>query len=661
MRTVCILLTLSLSLSAQPVEKGKFILHKFFRAIGEETYEITRDGDSLVTQSNFSFTDRGSKVPLTTTLRTTADLVPRHFEIKGQTSRISRIDTAIDIAGNQATIRENKDTRTAQTPERFFTIAGYAPTTVQMLMMRYWAKSGKPAPLPVLPHGAVTIEGRGKDTVTIAGKTKQFDRFTVTGLNWGRETLWLDSRGDLAALVSTDAEYDHFEAVREPYESALATFVSSAARDNMAALSALSERLSPPKTGPIAITGATLIDGTGSQPIPDSVVVIDNGRIAAAGPRAKIKIPANATRIDAAGRFIVPGLWDMHAHFEQVEWGPIYLAAGVTTVRDCGNEFDFITAVRDSLREGKGLGPRLLLAGLIDGDGKATLGHIFTNDPEQGRAFVRKYKDAGFDQIKVYSSIKPDVLKAVTEEAHRLGLTVTGHVPSSLTAFEAVEAGMDQLEHMIGPVYLAAFPAGTKANFGVLPAINLASEDAQRAIRFFKDHGTVIDPTMAVYDLTFHPSSTPLAQIEPGAAKIAPELAPALANTGMPDAFAQKLRPGFDGSLQFVTALHRAGVPIVTGTDQTVPGYSVYREMELFVHGGMSPMDALQASTIVPARAMKLDRESGTVEAGKRADLIIVDANPLESISNIRKVRTVFAAGRMFDPAPLWRSVGFKP
>ena len=132
-------------------------------------------------------------------------------------------------------------------------------------------------------------------------------------------------------------------------------------------------------------------------------------------------------------------------------------------------------------------------------------------------------------------------------------------------------------------------------------------------------------------------------------------------NTGVPAAISQKLQVGFDGALAFINALHGAGVPIVVGTDQTVPGYSVYREMELYVQGGMSPMAAIQAATIVSARAMKLDRDSGTVEAGKRADLILVDANPLESISNIRKVRTVFANGRMFDPAPLWRSVGFTP
>ncbi|HEV2689464.1 MAG TPA: amidohydrolase family protein [Bryobacteraceae bacterium] len=657
----CLAALLIVCATAQPVEKGKFILHKFVRPIGEETYEITRDGDSLVAHSDFQFTDRGSKVALNATLRTSTELTPQHFEIKGQTSRISRIDTAVDIAESKATVRVNKDSGTTSVPARYFTIGGYAPATVQMMMLRYWAKSGKPNPLAVFPSGSVTIEGRGTDTVSIDGRAIKLDRYTITGLIWGRETLWLDAQGDLAALVSTDAEYDHFEAIREPYETALSIFVASAARDNMAALESLSQRLSPQKSGPVAITGGTLIDGTGAPAVADAVVVIDGNRIVAVGPRAKVKIPAKATRVDATSKFILPGLWDMHAHFEQVEWGPIYLAAGVTSVRDCGNEFDYITAVRDAIREGKGLGPRLLLAGVIDGDSKMSLGAQITNDPEQAKAYVRKYKDAGFDQIKVYQSVKIDVLKAITAEAHRLGMTVTGHVPSGITAFEAVEAGMDQINHMIPSVYLSAFPKGTKAQFGVLPAFNVNSEEAQLAIRFYKEHGTVLDPTMAVYDLTWRASEKPLEQTEPGAVKIAPELAPSLANTGVPGAFAQKLHVGFDGALAFINALHRAGVPIVVGTDQTVPGYSVYREMELYVQGGMSPMDAIQAATIAPARAMKLDRDTGTVEAGKRADLILVDANPLESISNIRKVRTVFANGRMLDPAPLWRSVGFTP
>jgi imidazolonepropionase-like amidohydrolase len=656
LKKFCLVVMLPIAAAAtEPIEKGKFILHKFTRPLGEETYEIQRDAGSLVVQSSFQFTDRGTKVPLSATLRTNTDLTPQHFEIKGQTSRASRIDTAVDIADGQATIRQNKTSRTTPVPPRYFTIAGYAPASIQMMLLRYWTKSGKPNTLPVFPTGSVSIEPRGADTVEIDGKNVRLERFTITGLIWGRETLWLDEKGDLAALVSIDAEFDHFEAIREPFEPALATFVSIAARDNMSALATLSQRLSPPKRGPVAI------NGSGAPPVTDAAVVIDGNRIVAAGPRAKVKIPAKATRIDATGKFILPGLWDMHAHFEQVEWGPIYLAAGVTSIRDCGNEFDFITSVRDAIRDGKGLGPRVLLAGLIDGDSKLSLGAYITNDPDQAVRYVRKYKDAGFEQIKVYESVKLDVLKAIAAEAHRLGMTVTGHVPSGITPFEAVEAGMDQINHMLPNVFLSAFPKGAKAKMGVFPPFDINSEDAQHAIRFYKEHRTVIDPTMALFDLQWRDADKPVEQTEPGAVKVAPELARSIINTGLPGAFTPRLRKGFDAALTFIAALQHAGVPIVVGTDQAVPGYSVYREMELYVQGGLSPMEAIQAATIVPARAMKVDRDTGTVEAGKRADLVVVDANPLESISNIRKVRTVFANGRMFDPAPLWRSVGFTP
>src|SRR6185295_9572713 len=168
-------------------------------------------------------------------------------------------------------------------------------------------------------------------------------------------------------------EFDHFEAVREGLEPALPELVARAAADGMAQLAEMARRLSPPARGPFAIVGATLVDGTGRAPVPDSVVVVQGDRIVAAGPRAGVKVPRGARVIDGKGRWVVPGLWDMHAHFEQVEWGPLYLAAGVTTARDCGNVFEFITGARDAIEAGRGLGPRLLLAGIVDGDGPMSL------------------------------------------------------------------------------------------------------------------------------------------------------------------------------------------------------------------------------------------------------------------------------------------------
>ncbi len=178
------------------------------------------------------------------------------------------------------------------------------------------------------------------------------------------EVLWMDEANNLAALVSTDAEFDHFEAVRSDYEPALSSFVASAAHDEMALLTELSTSFAGRRTGTFAFVGATVIDVTGKPPIPNATVITGGGKIIAVGPSSSVKIPKDAQRIDVAGKYIIPGLWDMHAHYEQVEWGPIYLAAGVTTVRDVGNEYDFITQVRDAVNSGKALGPHMLLAAL---------------------------------------------------------------------------------------------------------------------------------------------------------------------------------------------------------------------------------------------------------------------------------------------------------
>lgn len=641
---------------AQPVETGKFRLHKFQQAIGEESYTVTRDGDALVMKTEFKFTDRGSQVPLTTMLRTRQDLTPLAYQIKGKTSRLSEIDTSIEVNGNTAKIREGSQTRDALAADRFFTISGYAPVSVQMMMIRYWASKGGKGSLKTLPGGAVTIENRGKDTIEVNGKRVDLDRYSVSGVIWGRESLWFDSARNLIATVCVDAEFDHFEAIRDGYETALSTFVAKSADDGMASLFELSNRLSPTRKGTLAISGATLIDGTGAAPVADSVVIVAGDRIIAAGPRGKVKIPKGANIIDARGKTLLPGLWEMHAHYEQVEWGPIYLAAGVTTARDVGNELEFIRAVRDAIKAGRGLGPRLLLAGIVDGDSPTALGVIRASNAEQAREVVTRYKNAGFDQIKIYSSIKPDVLRAICDEAHKQGLTVTGHVPTGLNAVQAVEAGMDQINHIqyLPPVLRAKDQKpGTPINFD--------SPEAQQTIQFFKDHHTVVDPTMALMELILHTSDVPVATFEPGVAKVARELAGPLNNMGQPPASAPQTKATYDMWIATISALHKAGIPIIAGTDQAVPGHSLHREIELYVKAGFTPMEAIQAATLIPARVMKLENEVGTVEAGKRADLILIEGNPLESISNIRNVRWVVAAGRLFNPADLWQSVGFKP
>jgi cytosine/adenosine deaminase-related metal-dependent hydrolase len=649
----------------ESAEQGKFVLHKFEQAIGEETYTLTRNEDSFDAKINFKFTDRGRAVPLEASLQSAVDLTPQKFEIKGNTSRLTTIDDEVDVQEDKVRLRNREKWRDEANPKVFFTISGYAPATMQMLMVRYWAGHGSPAELETLPSGRVKIEPRGQDSIHIGEKDETLERYTVEGLIWGRETLWFDAKRNLVAAVTTDAEFDHFEAIRDGYESALGKFVGIAGADNMAALSEMAKKLPGNREETLAIVGGTLVDGTGAPALADATVVISQGHILAVGPRAKVKIPGAAKKIDARGKTILPGLWDMHAHFEQVEWGPIYLAAGATTVRDCGNEFEFITAVRDAIAAGRGLGPRLLLAGIVDGTGPLALGVARVDTPEEAKMWTARYHDAGFQQIKIYSSVKLEELKVVAEEAHRLGMTVTGHVPEGLNAYQTIDAGQDQINHAqyVAGIMRPPLPANAKRidELKAETEVDTNSAEAQKAIAFLVDHGTVVDPTLAIYEFEAANTEKPPASFEPGVMKIARELAQPLIDVGPPTPQSKLFQKSFDKNVQIVGALHRAGVPIVAGTDQTVPGYSLYREIELYVQAGFTPMEAIQAATIVPARVMGLDKELGTIEIGKQADLIILTANPLESIHNIRTVEFVITGGTMYHCAELWQSVGFKP
>ena len=650
-RRVCLALVMLVCASgwaqtgAHAREQGTFNLHKFEQLIGRETYTLTRTPQEVTLKSDFKFTDRGTAVPLTASLTMEKDLTPRDFQIKGKISRFSSIENTVHGRSTGAV--------TIPPGENFFDIQGYAPVSVQMMLVRYWRSHGSPKTLKTLPRGEVQIQDQGTETFAIGKRQVQLRKLSLRGLIWGMESVWVDSQDHLIAVVSVDAEMDHFEAVADGYEDGLAAFVTGAARDGMANLARVASSFSDDEPAVTAIMGGRLIDGTGKPAVEDSVVILRGGKIVAAGPAASIPVPKGAEFVDAKGKSVLPGLWEMHAHFEQVEWGPIYLATGVTTARDVGNEREFIVAARDAIVAGKGIGPRLVMAGVVDGSGLFSLGVIRVDTPEQAREQVQKYKTAGFQQIKVYSSVKPEILKVVTAEAHRLGMTVTGHIPFGMNAIQGIEDGMDQINHV---EYLTPLMVDPKSQ-----TIDPDAPNVKKVIKLLLEHHIVVDPTLALMEVILHPLNHPISAFEPGILKVAPELQEGLDTMGVPPPKAEQSAATFRAMMATVRVLHQAGVPIVAGTDQTVPGFSLDREIELHVQAGFTPMEAIQSATVVAARAMGMEKDSGTIEAGKRADVIVVDGNPLENISDIRKVSAVFAAGKMYQPAALWSAVGFKP
>jgi hypothetical protein len=652
----------ALSLFAQqPAASGTFILHKFAKAIGKETYSIETRGDTYTLTSDFLFTDRSTPVPLETTFTAKTDGGPLAYVAHGQSSRMSEMNDTLAVSPAGLSITLGGKARTVAPSSPWFITDGYSPVAMQEQMMRWWLAHGKPVEFTVYP-AAAKVHISTAPTLSIKGHAVH--GYTVGGLIWGEESLWLDDAQNLIALVSTDAEFDHFEAVRKPYEASLDTFIAAAVQSNLAALTRLtaSARVAPARQ--LAIVGATLEDSTGAPPVKDSVIVIEDGVITAAGPRSQIRIPRDASILDASGKFAIPGLWDMHAHYEQVEWGPIYLAAGVTSVRDCGNEFDFIRTLHEELdrKRNSAIGPHLEFAGIIDGVGPMALGAVLADTPEQALEWVERYKAAGARQIKIYSSVKPEVVKAIAADAHARGLTVTGHIPEGMTAIEGVDDGMDQINHISYELpYFTRTPSGPdgKPDRTKPPILELDSPRAKQLIETLKAHHTVLDPTLVVFETFMH--IEPMEKLEPGIDHVAPQLREALDSPPAPPDRIELIRARWAAMMATLRALHQAGIPIVAGTDQSIPGYSLHRELELYVEAGFTPLEALQAATIVPARALGVEKQSGSLEAGKRGDVLLLDADPLVDIHNTRKVWRTIAAGAVYDPAPLWLSVGFTP
>ena len=556
--------------------------------------------------------------------------------MKGRTSRFSTIDTTVDVLGRTAKIQEGDKTSQTPVPDRYFCSGGFAPVSVQMMLIRDWERKRVGGRLQTLPSGAVTIDKRGRDVIEVTGKHVELDRYSVGGVVWGRETLWFDPEQKLVAAITVDAEFNRFEAIREGFEPALSFFVARAAEDGMAVLAELADHFSPKQAGPLAIVGATLIAAPGAPPV-EELGRTDRGRqnrrrrLRGAGHdpgrRDGCKRPGAGRTAGAlgyartfhAGRMGtgLPGRWGHHGS----RLRPMSLNS--------------LTAARDAIAAGRGWVRRLLPAGIIDGEGPTTIGVDTASTPEQALALVKRYADAGFPQIKIYSSLPPELVATIAQEAHRRGMTVTGHVPDRMDLERAVADGMDQINHI--PAVAHALRTGdspTAAKAAIKPSqpgtapvarsVDPESDRARRIIHLLKEHGTVIDPTVALYELMLHPAGR---NSEPGLAKVAVELAGPLKSMGVsPDA--EKIADAyFRQYLEVIGALHKAGVPIVAGTDQAVPGHSLHRELELYVEAGMTPSQAIQSATIVPAARHEpdvLDRRTGTIEAGKQGDLIPV-------------------------------------
>ena len=644
-----------------PDASTSFRLHKILQAIGREadTFVALPDG-GVEAKATFAFRDRGSTVPLAAALELAPDGSVRRYAIWGDTSRISEVDERIELRSDGAydVLHAGKRERVVA-PAGAVIASGYAPMLIQDLVLRTWLARGRPKTLPLVTGGELAITPRGTETYDGPAGKLTLEHIAIGGLVWGIEDAWLDDKHALAAVLTRDAEFDHFEAARSEFTGILTQLAKAAGSDGVARLAEAARSVERDAHGPIALVGATLIDGAGTPAITDAVVVLDGDKIVAAGPRAKVAIPSNATSIDLAGKFLVPGLWDMHAHVEQVEQNAAYLAAGVTTVRDMGNVLEFITGIRDAIEAGTGLGPRILVNGLVDGEGPLALGTIRIRTRADIPKVVDRLKAAGCQEVKIYSSIAPELVPAIAAYAHAHGMRVVGHVPEGMTSQQAIDAGYDAISHINYLFDFDKVPDGlSRAQwFEHRAAIDLTKPAFTHELASLVAHHVVIDDTIALYEQGMSTADA-VGKREPGLATLPRELAGLFAP--LPPKYEAAADHAFAKMIEMLRVLHEHHVPIVAGTDVTVPGHSLHREIELYVQAGFTPLEALQAATIVPARYMHRDKELGTIEAGKRADLVVLGADPLADIHNIRTTELVIVRGKIFDSRALWQLAGFK-
>ena len=615
------------------------------RPAGWEHYELVPNDGGMKLTSDYDYVDRGRRNHTQLTLTTGKDYALKTFETVRITDTSRTVTASVELDAAHAKVTRNGKAADVPVPPVAYAVSSYFPTAQHLALIRYWESHGRPKTIAVVPGdpNPVTIKKRGIDTVGSGARRTVLTRYTIDGVMWGINYLWLDGDGRLAMFATGGGAGLSFKTVRAALMPLRKELMEVATRAQMAELLEITSRTKPVAEGSIALVGATLVDATGAPAVPNATVVAGNGRIVAVGPSASTPIPPGARRIDVAGKTIIPGLWDSHAHLHQIEWIPTYIAAGVTSVRDMGSEWPLLVAMRSAIRSGKVTGPNLFFAGLIDGPGLQGFGEVSAATPEEGRAIVQRYHRLGFEMIKIYLALAPEVMAAICDEAHKLDMRCTGHVPTSMDLHEAIDAGMDQLAH---------FPVRG----------DLTTDEGKKQLAHFVARKTIFDPTASWGEIGGKSAAEPMENIQPVLQHLPrPLLQDHVASLGQSPSDTATSHARLARMLANIKAAHDAGVPIIAGTDEGIPAYSVYRELELYVKSGFTPMDALRTATAVAAQAMRVDKDVGTIEAGKRADLLVLDANPLDNISNVRTVRFVMKNGRMFDSAALWTAAGFKP
>jgi imidazolonepropionase-like amidohydrolase len=435
------------------------------------------------------------------------------------------------------------------------------------------------------------------------------------------------------------------------------------------------------EAGSVVITGATVIDVASGEKRADMSVVVTGNRIRAVGPASEVSGPDGARVIDGRGAFVIPGLWDMHVHAVwpgvSQAFFPALVAHGITGVRDTWGSVELGRALERQIAKGEAVGPRLVVAGnIVDGNPPVWPSQVADTE-ERGRALVDSLKRAGAAFIKVYSRLDPAVFLAIAEQAKRRNIEFSGHVPLGMSAATASDAGMGTMEHLYGIAegcssresqilasqreLLSALARGDSSLMRPerrreTRRLMLGTQDERRCdalLDRLARNGTWMVPTLTVRraiamraDSTFRADPRIVYVPEQWRTGWVPPRMPAEEDIALEKQLYARV-------LELVGRMHARGVRLLAGTDLLnpfiFPGSSLHDELELLVAAGVPALDALRAATINPARYLKRERDLGRIAPGMLADLVVLDADPLADIGNVRRIRAVIANGRTFD------------
>ena len=674
MRQVVALLSLSVGLSlvaiaaaAQAPAAGgqsevRYTVVVMNNKAGFETSHRNADG-SL--ELYYEFNDRGRGPKITERIVLDKDGLPAQIESSGNDYMKDPVQERFSLQGGRATWKNRAEQgEKPVSGKAFYVSLSGVPEETALLAKALLAAGGR---LPLLPAGEASIEKRGELKIEANGQARTVTQYAISGLDFAPIPVWLDQDGSFFASVFGS----WFSFIREGWESANDALVKSQEDFGKRRSAELAARLAHKPAGPLAFVHANLFDAESATSHARSTVVVRGNKIEAVGEDDKVAIPKDAEIIDAAGKMLMPGLWDMHVHLEPND-GLLNMAVGITSVRDMANDMESLMAMRDRFDSGSEIGPRVLMAGFIDGRGPYQgPSKVFADDEEEARKDVAMYAKNGYVQIKVYSSLKPELVPKIAEMAHSHGMRISGHVPAFMTAEQFVNAGADEIQHMnfifLNFMFDTVKDTRTPARFSEVARhgaeIDPNSAKVQAFIHLLQGRKTVLDPTLNVFEQMFTDRPGQMSNLY---AAVGDRLPAQIRRTffygGLqpPDGMDQRYRDSFQQMLKMTKVLYDAGVPIVAGTD-ALAGFTLPHELELYEQAGIPAAKVLQLDTLGAARVMKRDKELGSIAPGKLADMILVDGDPSAHIGDVRRVRMVVKDGTVFKSAELDQALGVKP